>query len=577
MVAVAGTAMVALAATSMAIPGASADSGKAAATSNKKTTSKKTTSSKKTLSNHPVPLQEMTIPGGGYFYTLNADGARQAAKQNKFSPQPGHRAYLYREHAKGTAPLHRLRYTGSGDGYVVSGKPAEWKKLAARKDFVDEGRLGYGFAKKHAGTVAIHRLSNHHKWRLVPKSQVSKLVAKGWHDDGVTTWAKPHHVRAGAIYFGQWDDHPSWKTKATKKLYGRSNDWWGGVRDYASPKATDHDADKYIKHWRKKNPKHADFSDRKPAIGYYDDTKRSALESQIKQATGAGLDFFSFYWYWGAKKHKQTTDGGLDTFLKARNSNAMDYMVNLCAPPPSADDDMHLPKSDFNKAAQSIVDKYLGKKNYLRDNSGRPIVQLCDHRGIGDAKADSAKQSQQTVQFEKILRKKAKSQLGENLLMLGNDNLMRSSKQGTNGLVSRLKLNGTACMGFFDGNGPKSYSTYMRKAAANRNVAPQTYGRCAQHDFDERPRYPVHNNKAGDIRYYTDSSPKRYGNELDALNSDINRSRHMSSIDNFAWLYAWNEWAEGGYLEPNAANGCKLLDITQQHLGLSGKGCKAHP
>lgn len=528
-----------------------------------------------TASNQAVPLYEMTTPGGGYFYTLDPGEARGAASRSSFSMRPGHLAYLYRKHAKGTEPLHRLRYTGPGGGYLVSGKPDEWRKLDAQGDFVDEGRIGYGFAKKHSGTVAIHRLSNDNKWRLARDSDVAGLVARGWHDDGVTTWADTHHVRAGAIYFGQWDGHPSWKMEATERLYGRSNDWWGGVRDYASPQTTDNDADKYLAHWRKQNPDHSDFSDRKPAIGFYDDTERATLEKQIKQATGAGLDFFSFYWYWDGKKHQQTaTTGGLDTFLKARNSDAMDFMVTLCVPPPNAGEDLHMPSSDFDKAAQSIVNKYLGQPNYLRDNSGHPIVQLCDHRGVGDAKADSPQQSQQVVQFEKTLRDKAKNQLGEDLLILGNDNLMRSSKQGTNGLVSRLELDGTACMGVFYGKGPKSYHEYMQKADANRAVAPQTYGRCAEHDFDERPRYPVYDNNADDIRYFTDSSPAHYGDELDSVNSDIENSDHISSIDNFVWLYAWNEWAEGGYLEPNAATGCKLLDTTQRHLGLSGKGCE---
>jgi Glycosyltransferase WbsX len=55
------------------------------------------------------------------------------------------------------------------------------------------------------------------------------------------------------------------------------------------------------------------------------------------------------------------------------------------------------------------------------------------------------------------------------------------------------------------------------------------------------------------------------------------RSTRISPVDNFLLVYAWNEWDEGGTIEPDAEYGCKYLDILQQQLSLPGSGCVADP
>jgi hypothetical protein len=517
----------------------------------------------------PVPIYTLQTPAGGLFETLSTTEARTAVTQYHFVRQPGSVAALTRTPFPGSRTLWRLRAT-TGSSYLITGSEQERDSLTQSGQFAVEGVLGYGAAAPGAGLVAIHRLSNNGRWSLAREADVPAQVAAGWHDDGILVYAQPEHLRAGAIYFGTWDAQSSMIIGATKQWYQRDGDWWGGVRDYASPQTTGDDAQSSLDYWKSQDPGHSDFSDREPQIGFYDDTDPHTLETQIDQASAAGLDYFSFYWYWDAVDHRQAITGGLDTFFQAANHTKIHPMLTLCASVPQAGNDLHIPVSDFGAVTDSLVAKYLSQPTYLRDNDGREVVQLCDHRGIGDAPDGSAEQTQQVLQFDQMLRDKTKQATGADLLILGNDNLMQSSTQGTNPLVAGLQLDGTACMGTFYGTGAQSYQDNITRNAADMAVAPATFGRCGQTDFDERPRYPIlyAPGTQSQIRYYTDSSPQLYGEELDNVHNDITRSVHLSPIDNFVWLYAWNEWHEGGHLEPDARDGDALLQVTTQHLDL---------
>jgi hypothetical protein len=105
-----------------------------------------------------------------------------------------------------------------------------------------------------------------------------------------------------------------------------------------------------------------------------------------------------------------------------------------------------------------------------------------------------------------------------------------------------------------------------------------TYVRCVMADFDERPRYPILVPNAADINYFPDHTLDRYRQAVRNLAADLAESTRTSVVDNFVLVYAWNEWHEGGYIEPNGRDGCAYLIILREELGLrSGAGCVANP
>jgi hypothetical protein len=79
------------------------------------------------------------------------------------------------------------------------------------------------------------------------------------------------------------------------------------------------------------------------------------------------------------------------------------------------------------------------------------------------------------------------------------------------------------------------------------------------------------------VRYASDWNFSLYTESVDNALTDIRQSPRISPVDNFVLVYAWNEWEEGGHIEPNVRDGCEYLDILQQHLSLPGSGCVPGP
>jgi LPXTG-motif cell wall-anchored protein len=104
--------------------------------------------------------------------------------------------------------------------------------------------------------------------------------------------------------------------------------------------------------------------------------------------------------------------------------------------------------------------------------------------------------------------------------------------------------------------------------------APGAYGRCVVSDFDERPRYPIEQTNLAAIRWFPDQSIDLFRRAVRNAREDVVASTRPQTVDNLVLFYAWNEWHEGGIIEPNARDGCAYLDAIRQELGLvGGSGC----
>jgi Glycosyltransferase WbsX/Repeat of unknown function (DUF5648) len=519
----------------------------------------------------PVPLYQLRAQDGkGWFSTLSATEAQGAVSHYGFSrQQSGYVAYLWRSSFPGSQPIYRLRNLNA-PGYLYTASQAERDALVSGRygyHFADEGLLGYGSTTQQQGMVGVHRLSDNGTWRLARDSEVGGLVGQGYHDDGVITFAYPRWIRAGAIYFGAWDSYSTMIMGATQTWCTRSGDWWGGVRDYSGlDPSTGTCLDKYKAHWG-----NVDWSYLKPSIGWYDDSQPATLEKQINEATGAGLSYFSFYWYWNGPQHRMTGNVEVDSFLKASNSSAMNFDVTICAPDIP---ELRISTGDFSTVAGIMVDRYLSQPNYLRDNDGRPILQLCDQRGIGDAAAYSDAQLAQVKTFVQDVRSLARQKLGTDILVITYDGEMLRPGTGPNPIATASGADGTSCMANPDIPSNDTYQHYVANLPAYMSQnSPPVFGRCAMQNFDERPRYPILIQDASKVRYYRDRTDALYQQALTEVGDNITGSWRISPIDNYVFLYAWNEWHEGGILEPNARDGCRQLDIVQQSLQLTGPGC----
>lgn len=497
----------------------------------------------------PVPMLELLAPvGNGRLYTVSTAEAAAAVSQYGFTRQPGQVGYWRTAAFTGSQPVYRLR---SGSSYLLTASAAERDSLVAGGRFQVEGVAGH-LAQRHSpGTRRLMRFSRPGEWRVAFEDRSQELIADGYRVDRALGWGHPEWIRAGAIYFGTFNPKSTGVIAATKTVFGRDGDWWGGVRDFSG---ADPAVPQNTQGWA------GDFSHLKPEIGFYDDSQPETLEKHIAQATGAGLDFFQFYWYWKSalQSSPEQFEASLAAFGRARNRTDIDFALTVCAHPW---DGLQIPASDFTTVAKRLADTFFNQPNYLRANDGRLVLGLCDKRGVGDGSdAD-------TRSFVDAVRREAKALLNEDVLVLGYWEAMLDpaapARWGADGAYCGVRIDQV-----------KSYKDYINEMPAYFGATPPQFMRCAAANFDERPRYPHLVPDRTKIRYYTDQTPALFAQGLNQIRADIASSGHISAVDNFVSIYAWNEWHEGSTIEPNARDGCLYLGLIHDRLNLQkGASC----
>lgn len=503
----------------------------------------------------PMPLLELVSAGGsGRLYTLDQREAQNASENHGMDLQSGRVGYFPRGGADGTTPLYRLKPASDSTAWLFTVSEAERDSLID-DGWVFEGTAGHVYTDAAPDREVLNRLSNGREWRLALESETDELVEAGYTLDGPVGYVYPQWIRTGAVYFGMFNiDGHQRIIQRTEEVYGREGDWWGGVRDFrdGTEYATDNWPDQ-------------DWSDLKPSIGYYDDSDPHTLEQHITQATSAGLSFFSFYWYWNTEAQEPSvTDASLDAFLQAENRDAMDFTVSLCAHPFG---ELDVPTDQYDQVASLMVEKYLSQDNTLRANDGRKIFNICDARGLGDGSPE------QVGDFVETVRSEADEQLGEDIYVQINQAGFAQSD------VPAAGADSSYCTTDGPGVESRSYQSYLDGMLDYFNSGPAaaSYSRCLMSDFDERPRYPIENTDASTIRYFPDHSMERYREAVSTVFDDIEDSRRPQDVDNIVYVYAWNEWHEGGYIEPNERDGCAYLDVLTEEFRLPSDGCQARP
>jgi Glycosyltransferase WbsX len=101
-------------------------------------------------------------------------------------------------------------------------------------------------------------------------------------------------------------------------------------------------------------------------------------------------------------------------------------------------------------------------------------------------------------------------------------------------------------------------STFSQLARAGKPVSP-----CMLQNFDERPRQDILIADRKRIRYLTGKTDSLFRQNLLATKqfSDAAYESGKHPASRIIYLYAWNEWHEGGILEPNVLSGARDLNI----------------
>ncbi len=107
-------------------------------------------------------------------------------------------------------------------------------------------------------------------------------------------------------------------------------------------------------------------------------------------------------------------------------------------------------------------------------------------------------------------------------------------------------------------------SAYLNRPAVEWRRYP-----CVPTAWDNSPR-----RQTGEALILRDSTPEKYGRWLDEA---VARQSRSAGRDGIVFINAWNEWAEGAHLEPDAFWGRAYLEVTRDVLGERFGSQEPHP
>jgi hypothetical protein len=504
------------------------------------------------LARHPENILEVTRWRSVAEHIYTSDDTAPAA-----SPFVGEGTVFAVSAAKqdGMIPLYRLHkrthlYTASdperahalGDGYA------------------DDGIVGYLFVQPSPGLVPLHAWFNpktNLRFLSLDEGESAAIESQGFAAEGVIghVFARRVPQRIGAYYYDLFSPQGYANIKNNiSGVYGASAldgaFWWIGVRSLY-----EHNLTPVMLNAAPGSEAFflQDNSFRKPVIGYYDQSDPKVLEQQINQAISNGVSYFAFYWYWDFQRGAEILNDGLDSLLAARNSNLIDFSIAIC----EEGNQFTLMHSDFQKVAALVTRKYFSRPNYLHTRDGRLIVEICDASGIRTS-ADPIHVRHYTdvdapavTAFVNDLRTQAKSALGKDLFVVARTDWIPDAVR------SLTVLDGYTCIAPRPDS--SSIAANYQASLAWMSTQPQPFMPCLSERTDQRPQVGIILSVPNIFYYPTDVTPAVFKTGLAKTRQWMDAHRD-NEISQFLTIYAWNEWYEGGTIEPNVRDGASILN-----------------
>ena len=295
-------------------------------------------------------------------------------------------------------------------------------------------------------------------------------------------------------------------------------------------------------------------------LGFYDLRNRDAMRAQVRLASEYGIGAFCFYFYWFSGKtllenplRQWLEDSSLDLpfclcWANENWSRRWDGRIDdiLIEQQHSADDDV---------AFISHVADYLRDPRYLRVD-GRPLLLVYRPDLLPDARQTAQRwrdwcQSNGVGQihlaYVQGFERPDPRDLGFDAAVefppnLSNPTNVTADQTLLNPHYAGAVLDWRELAGEYASRGMPDYPLYPGVNAA----------------WDNEPRRP------GKGRVYLHAAPRRY---RDWLKKTITgRLAHVAPRDRLVFINAWNEWAEGAVLEPDAMLGHAWLEATRRAL-----------
>ena len=318
--------------------------------------------------------------------------------------------------------------------------------------------------------------------------------------------------------------------------------------------------------WRNVTRGHARFNGhfqpRLPRdLGYYDLRRTEVLEQQVRLARESGIHGFCFYYY--NFNNKRLLDIPLDNFV---NNESIDFPFCIMWANENwtrrwdGMDEKILIKQEYDEqndlALIADISRYLKHPEYIH-RYGQPLFFIYNPREIPNAKDRISRWrelfSQQGVE---PLIYMVQRLMDDDPLQYGLDGALELPPHKLSSTLPLQNLQLTNKAKDFDGN----YYSYEHLIEESLSQTSELYPliKTVIPDWDNEARRP---NKG---HGFVGSTPEKFQQWL----TDVIRLSQQTNDqeDAIVFINAWNEWAEGAYLEPDVYWGSAYLNAIKRCL-----------
>lgn len=311
-----------------------------------------------------------------------------------------------------------------------------------------------------------------------------------------------------------------------------------------------------------------------PLWGYQDEADPAVMAQKIDAAADNGVDAFIFDWYWrnGQKGKGPMLERALnDGYLKASNRVRMKFALMWANHDLGEDSPGAIGREVFDSITDHIVQDYFTTDSYWMVD-GRCYFSIYQLRTFIDGLGGVA---QAKMALDRLRAKTvAAGRKGVYLNVMDwqlPDNAKNVIKTlGIDSVTSYVWVHTIKLKDFPKTDYAWAAAEYFKQWDAQHEAYGVPYFPNVTSGWDPTPRVPASvpydGKKYPNTPILWNNSPKQFKSALEQAHL---RAIGLPEGQRIVTIYAWNEWTEGGFLEPDTRNKLTSLDAINQVFGVS--------
>jgi len=295
------------------------------------------------------------------------------------------------------------------------------------------------------------------------------------------------------------------------------------------------------------------WPDREPLLGYYPEEEQWVADKHLEWAYSYGIAFFTYDWYWDGKSTFHAH--AIGNYLKSPWKDKVKFSilwVNRSEPQS---------KKEFEDMVDYWINNYISEPSYYRIDD-KPVVFVYSN---GRLDGNARKLGLDARALLLWASERCKEKTGKGIYFVSTTNerpsqtLERSLKNygyaaytGWNYVVSRDKSN----VADYDSM-VETYLGFYEDAARTGSILP--YIVPSSPGYDTRPWA-----RDREVFVRKNPTPEKFARMLHGAKRLMDTREAVPSI---LMIEAWNEFAEGSYIEPTRKWGTKYLETIKEIFG----------